>query len=509
MAAAVNGRHFSSYRHDRPPGLQPGTPRDPIAPVKSHYDCVIVGSGPNGLAAAIVLAREGLAVLVVEGNETIGGGARTAESTLPGFRHDVRSAIHPMGMVSPFMRDLPLAEYGLEWAYSPAAIAHPLDDGSAATLELSLDATASRLGSDGPAYRKLMEPFAANAATLFDEILRPVLAWPPPKHPFLMARFGLLGLQSALGLAKRFRTPHARALLGGTAAHSFIPLSRTGSASFGLAMMLAGHATGWPAAKGGSSAIVEAMAAYLRSLGGEIQTSLRVRSLRDVPPATVVMFDVTPIQLAYIAADHLPSRYLKRLGRFRYGPGVFKLDLALDGPIPWKAEECARSATVHVGGTIEEIAAHEHAVFHGRMTDKPFVLVAQQSMFDSTRAPAGKHTGWAYCHVPHGSTEDATEFIERQIERFAPGFRDRILARRTTNTAQYEQYNPNFVGGDIGGGANTMSQFLTRPFAKLDPYATPNDRIFLCSSSTPPGGGVHGMCGYWGAQSVLKNVFAK
>ncbi|HEX2061270.1 MAG TPA: NAD(P)/FAD-dependent oxidoreductase [Thermoanaerobaculia bacterium] len=484
-----------------------GTSHELATIVQSHYDAVIVGSGPNGLAAAIVLAREGLSVLVVEAKETIGGGARTEELTLPGFHHDICSAIHPMALVSPFMRSLPLAEHGLEWAYSPAAIAHPLDDGTAATLELSLDATASRLGEDEKAYRALMKPYAKHFKTLFDEILKPVLALPLPKHPFVLAHFGLAGLQSALRLARRFKTPHARALLGGSAAHSFIPLNKTGSASFGLALILAGHATGWPAAKGGSIAIINAMASYLRSLGGEFLMETRVRSLRDLPAATVVLFDVTPIQLAYIAADQLPSGYVRRLGRFRYGPGVFKVDYALDGPIPWKAEECARSATVHVGGTIEEIAAHEYSVFHGRMTDKPFVLCAQQSMFDPTRAPAGKHTGWAYCHVPHGSTEDVSDLIERQIERFAPGFRDRILARHSFNCAQYEEYNANNVGGDIAGGANTMSQFLVRPFAKLDPYATPNERIFLCSSSTPPGGGVHGMCGYWAAQSVLRRVF--
>ncbi len=476
---------------------------------QSRYDAVIVGSGPNGMAAAILLAQEGFSVIVLEAKETIGGGARTEELTLPGFRHDICSAIHPMGMVSPFIRTLPLADYGLEWAYSPAAIAHPLDDGSAATLELSLDATAGRLGADEKSYRALMAPFAAKAGQLFDEILRPILALPLPKDPMLLARFGAYGMRSAMGLAGRFRTPQARALFGGSAAHSFLPLQKTGSASFGLALMLAGHATGWPAAKGGSSSIIEAMAAYLRSLGGVIETSRRVRSLRDLPLATVALFDVTPIQLAYIAADELPRPYLRKLGRFRYGPGVFKVDFALDGPIPWKAEECARSATVHVGGTIEEIAAHERSVFHGRMTDKPFVLVAQQSMFDPTRAPEGKHTGWAYCHVPHGSTEDATEAIERQMERFAPGFRDRILARHTFNTAQYEEHNANYVGGDIGGGANTMSQFLTRPFAKLDPYSTPNPRIYICSSSTPPGGGVHGMCGYWAARSALKNVFGR
>lgn len=475
----------------------------------SRYDAVIVGSGPNGLAAAIVLAQEGLSVIVLEAKETIGGGTRTEELTLPGFRHDICSAIHPMGVVSPFLRGLPLAEHGLEWAYSPAAIAHPLDDGTAATLEISLDATASRLGEDEKAYRALMEPFAAKAGQVFDEILRPIVAFSLPKNPLLLARFGALGLHSAMSVAARFRTTQARALFGGSAAHSFLPLGKMGSASFGLAMMLAGHATGWPAAKGGSAAITDAMASYLRSLGGVIETSRRVRSLRDLPSATVVLFDVTPIQLAYIAADELPSRYLSKLGKFRYGPGAFKVDWALDGPIPWKAAECALSATVHVGGTIEEIAAHERSVFYGRMTEKPFVLVAQQSMFDPTRAPEGKHTGWAYCHVPHGSTEDATEAIERQMERFAPGFRDCILARHTINTAQYEEHNANYVGGDIAGGANTMSQFLTRPFAKVDPYVTPNERIYICSSSTPPGAGVHGMCGYWAARSALKRVFGK
>jgi phytoene dehydrogenase-like protein len=468
------------------------------------YDAVIVGSGPNGLAAAIALAREGLSVLVLEAKDTIGGGARTEQVTLPGFHHDICSAIHPMSVVSPFLRALPLAEHGLDWAWSPAAIAHPLDDGSAATLEVSVDATAARLGKDEHAYLALMKPFAAG---VFDDILRPIGALPPPRHPLTLARFGLLGLQSAVRLAKRFRTPQARALFAGSAAHSFLPLENTGSASFGLALMLAGHATGWPAAKGGSAAIVAAMASYLKSLGGEIRTGHVVRSMGDVPDSRAVLFDVTPRQLANIAGDALPTSYVRKLRRFRYGPGAFKVDWALDGPIPWKNPECARSATVHVGGTLEEIAAHEHAAFHGRMTDKPFVLCAQQSMFDPTRAPAGKHTGWAYCHVPHGSTEDVTELIERQIERFAPGFRDRILGRHTINTAQYEEHNPNMIGGDIAGGANTMRQFLTRPFPRLDPYATPNRRIFICSSSTPPGAGVHGMCGYWGARSALKRVF--
>jgi phytoene dehydrogenase-like protein len=484
--------------------LVSGTLREPIGSVS--YDAVIVGSGPNGLAAAIALARENLSVLVLEAKETIGGGARTEAVTLPGFHHDICSAIHPIGVVSPFLRELPLGDHGLEWAYSPAAIAHPFDDGTAITLELSLEATAEKLGADEKSYRRLIRPFASRAGELFDDILRPIAALPLPRHPLLLARFGLLGLQPATRLAKRFKTREARALFAGAAAHSFLPLERFGSASFGLALILAGHATGWPAARGGSAAIIGAMASYLRSLGGEIRTGHLVRSMRDVPDCQAVLFDVTPRQLASIAADELPSRYLRRLRRFRYGPGVFKIDWALDGPVPWKAEECARSATVHLGGTIEEIAAHEHAVFHGRMTNKPFVLVAQQSMFDPTRAPAGRHTGWAYCHVPHGSTEDVTAAIENQIERFAPGFRDRILARSTINTAQYEQHNPNIVGGDIAGGANTMLQFLTRPFPTLDPYSTPNPKIFLASSSTPPGGGVHGMCGFWAAQSALRRL---
>ncbi|HEX9983043.1 MAG TPA: NAD(P)/FAD-dependent oxidoreductase [Thermoanaerobaculia bacterium] len=470
-------------------------------------DAVIVGAGPNGLASAITLAREGLKVLVLEAAPTIGGGARTRELTIPGFHHDICSAIHPMAVVSPFFRDVPLGAHGLEWAYSPAAIAHPLDDGTAATLEQSLEATAAGLDLDGVAYTKMVAPFATNARAIYDEILRPIR--PIPRHPFLMARFGLLGLQPALRVARRFRTDRTRALFAGCAAHSFVPLEQAGSASFGLALIVAGHAIGWPAAVGGSEAIIKAMAAYLKTMGGEIRTDHPVSSLRDVPPSRAVIFDLTPRQLADIAGDELPSGYVRRLRKFRYGPGSFKIDWALDGPIPWKAPECARAATVHVGGTIEQIAEHESAVWRGRTSDRPFILVAQQSMFDSTRAPAGKHTGWAYCHVPHGSTEDMTEKIERQIERFAPGFRDRILARHTFTPRDYERHNANFIGGDIAGGANHLSQFLTRPFPKLDPYSTPNPRLFIGSSSTPPGGGVHGMCGYWAAKSALRRVFGR
>jgi len=468
----------------------------------SAYDAVVVGSGPNGLSAAIVLARAGLSVLVLEAHETIGGGARTEELTLPGFKHDICSAIHPMGVMSPFFKTLPLAEHGLVWLDSPYPITHPLDDGSAAVLELSVDKTAARLGGDGDAYRRLMQPFASNAAALFDEILRPLRLL--PHHPFLLARFGLDGVRSALSLAKRFRGDAARALFGGCAAHSFLPLDGAGSASFGLVLAIAGHAIGWPCAKGGSGAIIEALASYFRSLGGTIKTATPVRSMGDVPSSRAVLFDVTPRQLADIAGDDLPPSYTKRLRSFRYGPGVFKIDWALDGPIPWRAEECRHSATVHVGGTIEEIAEHEAAIWQGRNTGRPFVLVAQQSLFDDSRAPDGKQTGWAYCHVPHGSTDDMTDAIEQQIERFAPGFRQRILARHTMNTAAYESYNANIVGGDISGGANTLAQVMARPFLRRDPYSTPNKRIYLASSSTPPGGGVHGMCGYWAARSAMK-----
>ncbi|HUP46273.1 MAG TPA: NAD(P)/FAD-dependent oxidoreductase [Thermoanaerobaculia bacterium] len=474
---------------------------------KSRYDAVVVGSGPNGFAAAIELARSGLSVLIVEAAGTAGGGARTEQVTLEGFHHDVCSAIHPMSLVSPFLESLPLQEHGLEWAWSPAAVAHPLDGGAAAAIAGSLEATAESLGADGAAYRRLMAPLVRHAHDLFAEILRP--ATHLPRHPFVLARFGLAGLRSAESIVKRFRTPAARALFGGCAAHSFLPLEAAGSAAFGLALAVAAHAVGWPAAKGGSFEIIRAMQAYFESLGGEVVTNHPVRTMRDVPEARAVLFDVTPRQLAGIAAEQLPSRYVRRLHRFLYGPGVFKIDWALDGPIPWIAEAPHRAATVHAGGTFEEIAAHERRTWKGVAGEHPFVLVAQQSMFDATRAPAGKHTGWAYCHVPNGSTEDMTERIERQIERFAPGFSGLILARRTLNTAQYERHNANFVGGDIGGGANVLSQFLTRPFLTLDPYATPNDRIYLCSSSTPPGGGVHGMCGFWAARSALRRSFRR
>jgi phytoene dehydrogenase-like protein len=388
----------------------------------------------------------------------------------------------------------------VEWIEPRFAIAHPLDDGRAATLERSLDATCAGLGRDARTYRDLFLPFIGDV--LFPEILRPMRI--VPRHPILLARFGAYAVRSAFGLAKRFREDRTRALLAGCAAHAIRPLEAAGTASFALVFALSGHATGWPFPKGGSQRIVDALAARLRALGGEIRTSTPVRSMRDVPQCRAVIFDVTPRQLAEIAANELPSGYLRRLRRFVYGPGVFKVDWALDGPIPWRAADCSGAATVHLGGTMEEIARHEAEIWRGGNSERPFVLVAQQSLFDPTRAPAGKHTGWGYCHVPSGSTDDMTERIEKQIERFAPGFRDRILARHTMNAAQFENYNPNLVGGDVGGGAYTLLQAVARPFPKLNPYSTPNPRIFLGSSSTPPGGGVHGLCGYFAAKSVLE-----
>jgi phytoene dehydrogenase-like protein len=473
--------------------------------VPEQFDAVVVGSGPNGLAAAIELARNGRSVVVLEAKETIGGGARTAELTLPGFRHDVCSAIHPTALASPFFRALPLDKYGLQFIEAPHQIAHPLDDGTAGIVDRSVELTASRLGADAKAYRQLFGPLSKSANALFDEILRALKI--VSRHPLLLARFGINAMRSAKAVAARFEGDHARALFAGCAAHSFVPLEQAGSASFGLVMTVSAHAVGWPMAKGGSVAVIDALAAHLRALGGEIRTSHPVASMREIPPSRAVIFDLTPKQIIAIAGDGLPARYVRRLQRFRYGPGVFKVDWALDGPIPWRAEECARASTVHVGGTFEEIAVHEDAIWRGRVTERPFILVAQQSLFDDTRAPAGKHTGWAYCHVPNGSTFDMTEIIERQIERFAPGFRDRILARHTINCAEYESYNANLVGGDIGGGANTLIQFLGRPVFSPNPYATPNPRLYIGSSSTPPGGGVHGMCGYWAARAALRRSF--
>jgi phytoene dehydrogenase-like protein len=468
------------------------------------YDAIVVGSGPNGLAAAVTLARAGRSVLVLEASPTPGGGARSAELTLPGFVHDICSAIHPFGAGSPFFRSVPLHDHGLEWVHSPAPLAHPLDDGSAAVLERSVEQTAHHLGADGPAWQKLLAPLVRDADRLFLNTLGP---FRPPTAPLTMARFGLRALRSARGLCDAwFRGVQARALFAGIAAHSILPLEKPMTAAAGLMLGVAGHALGWPLPRGGAQRITDALVSYLRALGVSVVCNRRVLSLEELPWARAILFDVSPRNLSRICGRHLPARYHRALERFRHGPAVFKLDWALDGPIPWKAAGCARAATVHVGGTLEEIAAGEAAAYRGEHPSRPYVLVAQHTLFDPSRAPPGKHTGWAYCHVPNGSTADMTAIIESQMERFAPGFRDRILARSVMRPADYERYNANYIGGDISGGVMDLWQLYTRPAVRLVPYSTPNARIFLCSASTPPGGGVHGMCGYHAARAVLRTV---
>lgn len=467
-------------------------------------DAVVVGSGPNGLAAAIALALQGRSVLVLEAHAEIGGGTRTTELTLPGFHHDVCSSVHPLGELSPFFSTLPLAEHGLSWVHPPLSVAHPLDDGPAAVLERSVEATAHGLGADAHNYTRLMNGFVRVGRPLVADLLGPLRI---PRHPFAMARFGLYGFRSAVGLARGvFDEPRARALFAGCAAHAILPLDKLMTGAVGLMFAFTGHLCDWPVARGGSQAIANALASYLRSLGGEIRTNTRVTALRELPASRVVLFDLAPKQVIAIAGDALPARYVRRLQRYKYGPGLFKLDWALSGPIPWKDPSCARASTVHVGGTLEEIAAAEAATYRGEHPERPFVLVAQQSHFDDTRAPAGKHTGYAYCHVPFGSTYDATVAIEAQIERFAPGFRDLILARHTYGPPAWERYNESFVGGVIAGGEADITQLFTRPVARLDPYSTPNPRLFLCSCATPPGGGVHGMSGYFAAKSALRRL---
>jgi phytoene dehydrogenase-like protein len=471
---------------------------------RPHYDAVIVGSGPNGLAAALVLASAGLSVLVLERAPEIGGGTRTAERTLPGFLHDVCSSVHPLAAAGPLFPRLGLEQHGLSWCEPTYAFAHPLDGGRAVVVSRDIRATAERFGTDARAYMRLFEPLARDFATLADVTLGPArvprLGDLPP-----LARFGVRALRSARGLARAvFRTEEARAAFAGLSAHAILPLERSPSAAFGLVLGAAAHAAGWPVARGGSGRIADALAARIRALGGAIKTGVAVRSLGDLPPSRVVLLDITPRQFVSMASAKLSSRDRARYERFRYGPGVFKVDWALREPIPWSSPECRFAGTVHVGGTLDAIARAERDAFEGRVPESPFLILTQPTVADPTRAPPGQHTAWAYCHVPHGSDVDMTEAIESQIERFAPGFRDVVLARRTMAPADLEKYNPNYVGGDIGGGAATLGQLYTRPIARLVPYRTPLDGVFLCSSSTPPGGGVHGMCGFWAARAALR-----
>jgi phytoene dehydrogenase-like protein len=469
---------------------------------ETRYDAVVVGAGPNGLAAAITLARHGRSVLVIEAADEIGGGTRSAELTLPGFIHDVCSAVHPLLMASPFFKQLPLVEHGLHVAHPPTPLAHPLDDGTAAVLDRDVRGTASCLGEDAEAYLELMRPLVRHADDLVRTIMRAPL---PPSRPIVAANFGRNALKSAATLAMtKFKGPRARALHAGIAAHAMLPLNRVPTGAVGLMLGFLGHAYGWPVVKGGSQRIADAMGAELTMLGADIKTGWRVERFAELPPADDVLFDLTPRQVLAIAGDRFPPRYRRRLERFRYGPGVFKVDWALDGPVPWTAEACRDAGTVHLGGTLQEVATAEDAVARGVHPDKPFVLFAQADVADLSRSPEGKSTAWAYCHVPSGSAVDMTAAIEHQVERFAPGFRDLVIGRATLTATQMEAHNNNYIGGDINGGVQDLLQLFTRPAWRWPLYSTPDRRIWFCSSSTPPGGGVHGMCGYNAARAVLR-----
>ena len=471
---------------------------------KKDYDAIVVGSGPNGLSAAITMQQAGLSVMLIEGKNTVGGGMRCAEFTLPGFIHDVCSAIHPLAIGSPFFKTLPLKEHGLEFIHPPIAAAHPFDDGTVSALYTSIEETAQALDEEKLSYLNLMQPLVKDWQKITADVLAPLHF---PKHPVCMARFGLKALTSATHLSKHFRSKQAKGLWAGMAAHSIQPLSNVTTSAIALVLMITAHTDGWPMAKGGSVAVANALASYFVSLGGTIETNFYVRSLNQLPSAEALLFDVTPKQLLKIAGHKFSSLYKWQLQRYRYGMGVFKVDWALDAPIPFTAQKCRQAGTVHLGNTLEEIEASEELTSQGKHPEKPFVLLTQPSLFDASRAPNGKHTAWAYCHVPNGSSFDMTERIEKQVERFAPGFKERILARRVMNTVQMEEYNPNYIGGDINGGIINASQLFTRPALRLSPYKTSSKGIYICSSSTPPGGGVHGMCGYHAAKKTLKEIF--
>ncbi len=467
-----------------------------------EYDAIVVGSGPNGLAAGITLVRQGWRVLLLEAKATIGGGMRTVELTQPGFHHDICSAIHPLGMGSPFFKSLDLAEFGLEWIQPELPLAHPFDDGTAVALHQSLAETAVQLDEDGDTYRRLFAPLVADWDKIAREFLGPLSL---PHHPLAMTKFGLRAVWPTTTLAKTiFRNKKTRALFAGLAAHSIMPLEWPLTAAFGLMLGVLGHKVGWPLPRGGSQSIANALAGYFTSLGGEIVTNHEVQSLAELPPARAILLDMTPRQLLAIAGDELPPGYRRQLEKYRQGPGVFKVDWALSEPIPWRAEACRRAGTVHLGPTLEEMALSERLVWRGEVAERPYTLVTQQSLFDATRAPNGQHTGWAYCHVPNGCSVDMTAAIEAQIERFAPGFHDTILARHTMSAPDFQRYNPNYIGGDINGGVQNWRQLFTRPVPRWNPYTTPLPNVFICSSATPPGGGVHGMCGYHAARTAFK-----
>jgi phytoene dehydrogenase-like protein len=481
---------------------RPEAERERLMPKRADYDAVVVGAGPNGLAAAITLGRQFNAVLLLEAAKTIGGGVRSSELTLPGFIHDVCSTVQPLSLASPFFQQLDLPQYGLDWIQPEIPLAHPFEDGSALFLHRSLDITAEAMGTDGKAYKKLLQPFVDDEQNLLADILRP---FGFPASPFLMLRFAYHALHSLKNLVgTQFQCNRTQALFAGLAAHAMIPLEQAATAAFSIVLATLAHTVGWPIIRGGSQKLADALADCFRNGGGEIVTDRRITSLADLPKASSYFFDVTPRQLLQIEGLGLSEPYRNRLAGFRYGPGVYKMDWALNAPIPWKADICRKAGTVHLGGSLEEIAASIRDVHAGKVSSAPYIVLAQSSLFDFSRTPAGKHTVWAYCHVPHGSTADVSELMESRIERYAPGFRECILARHVFSAIGMEQYNANYVGGDINGGLQDLGQLYARPIASLHPYRTSEKNIYLCSSSTPPGGGVHGLCGYYAVNDLCR-----